>query len=72
LSSAVSWPTYPSEHAAAAGAASAILAYTFPLEDSASFTRRGREAAESRIVAGAAYPSDVEAGWSLGRAVAQR
>ena len=72
LSSAVSWPSYPSEHAAAAGAASAILAYAFPLEDSASFTRRAREAAESRIVAGAAYPSDVEAGWSLGRAVAQR
>lgn len=65
-------PSYPSEHAAAAAAAAMILSYAFPLEDTAAFTRQAREAAESRIVAGAAYPSDVEAGWSLGRAVAQR
>jgi len=65
-------PSYPSEHAAVAAAAAMILTYAFPSEDTASFTRQAREAAESRIVAGAAYRSDVEAGWALGRAVAQR
>jgi membrane-associated phospholipid phosphatase len=65
-------PSYPSEHAAVAAAAAMILTYAFPLEDTASFSRQAREAADSRIVAGAAYRSDVEAGWALGRAVAQR
>ena len=65
-------PSYPSEHAAAAAAAAMLLSYAFPLDDTAAFTRRAREAAESRIVAGAAYRSDVDAGWALGRAVAQR
>ena len=65
-------PSYPSEHAAVAAAAAMILSYAFPLDDTAGFTRRAREAAESRIVAGAAYRSDVEAGWALGAAVAQR
>ena len=65
-------PSYPSEHAAAAAAAAMILSYAFPIEDTAAFTREARAAAESRIVAGAAYRSDVEAGWALGRAVAQR
>jgi membrane-associated phospholipid phosphatase len=65
-------PSYPSEHAAVAAAAAMILTYAFPLDDTAAFTRRAREAAESRIVAGAAYRSDVDAGWALGRAVAQR
>ncbi len=65
-------PSYPSEHAAAAAAAAVILSYAFPLDDTASFTQRAREAAESRIVAGAAYRSDVDAGWALGNAVAQR
>ena len=65
-------PSYPSEHAAAAAAAAMILSYAFPIEDTASFTQQARTAAESRIVAGAAYRSDVEAGWALGMAVAQR
>jgi membrane-associated phospholipid phosphatase len=65
-------PSYPSEHAAVAAAAAMILSYAFPLEDTTAFTRLAREAAESRIVAGAAYRSDVDAGWALGREVAQR
>jgi membrane-associated phospholipid phosphatase len=65
-------PSYPSEHAAVAAAAAVILTYAFPIDDSTSFTRPAREAAEARIAAGAAYRSDVDAGWSLGRAVAQR
>jgi membrane-associated phospholipid phosphatase len=65
-------PSYPSEHAAAAAVAATILSYAFPIDDAASFTRAARDAAESRIVAGAAYPSDVDAGWTLGTAVARR
>jgi membrane-associated phospholipid phosphatase len=65
-------PSYPSEHAAVAAAAAMLLSYAFPFEDTAAFTRDARAAAESRIVAGAAYRSDVEAGWALGRSVAAR
>ena len=65
-------PSYPSEHAAVAAAATVILAYTFPPEDTVAFTRTARAAGEARIVAGAAFRSDVEAGRALGRGVAQR
>jgi membrane-associated phospholipid phosphatase len=64
--------SYPSEHAAASAAASTILMYAIPLDDSGAMTRRAREAAQSRIVAGVAHRTDVEAGWAIGRAVAQR
>lgn len=61
-------PSYPSEHAAVAGAASTVLAYLFP--DSAQFyTDQAEAAAKSRVLAGVAYPSDVAAGLELGRAV---
>ena len=63
-------PSYPSEHAAAATAAAAVLTYLFPNEDTAGFTALAREAGEARIVAGAAYRSDVDAGAAIGRAVA--
>jgi membrane-associated phospholipid phosphatase len=63
-------PSYPSEHAAAAAAAAAVLRYLFPNEDTASFTALAREAGEARIAAGAAYRSDVDAGYAIGRAVA--
>lgn len=65
-------PSYPSEHAAAAAAAAAVLAYAFPGEDSTRFLDMALEAGESRITAGAAYRSDVEAGLDLGREVAAR
>ena len=64
-------PSYPSEHAAAAAAAAAVLRYLFPNEDTASFSALAREAGEARIVAGAAYRSDVDAGYAIGRAVAE-
>jgi membrane-associated phospholipid phosphatase len=63
-------PSYPSEHAAAAAAAAAVLSYVFPVEDTLSFHALEREAGDSRIVAGAARRSDVEAGYAIGRAVA--
>lgn len=64
-------PSYPSEHAVAAGAASTILAYLFP-DNTALFAEKAEAAARSRLVAGVQYPSDVEAGLALGRAVAEQ
>lgn len=62
-------PSYPSEHAAVATAAAGVLAYLFP-GDAASFAEQAREAGRSRVSAGVAYPSDVQAGEDLGRKVA--
>ena len=62
-------PSYPDEHAVAAGAASHVLAYLFPA-DAAAFGSMAEEAGRSRLVAGVAYPSDVVAGLQLGRKVA--
>jgi membrane-associated phospholipid phosphatase len=64
-------PSYPSEHAVAAGAASAVLGYLLP-NDAALFATLADEAAMSRLLAGVQYRSDVTAGLELGRAVAAR
>ncbi len=72
LDAASELPSYPSEHAVAAATAAEILAYAFPHEEGDRFRALAREAAESRIAAGMAYRSDVEAGMELGRAVAAR
>ncbi|HKQ76468.1 MAG TPA: phosphatase PAP2 family protein [Blastocatellia bacterium] len=63
-------PSYPSEHAVAAGAASTVLAFFFPT-DAEFFRTRAEEAGRSRLLAGVNYPSDVTAGLELGRAVAE-
>ena len=62
-------PSYPSEHAAAAGAAAAVLAYFLPAE-STSLQALAEEAGRSRLFAGVEYPSDYVAGLELGRRVA--
>jgi membrane-associated phospholipid phosphatase len=62
-------PSYPAEHAVAAGAASEVLAYIFP-ERSEFFRKLADEAARSRLIAGVNYESDVAAGMALGRQVA--
>jgi membrane-associated phospholipid phosphatase len=64
-------PSYPAEHAAVAGAAAAVLAYVMP-DFAQFFTDKAQEAAQSRVLAGVHYPSDVSAGLDLGRAVAER
>src|SRR5262245_497282 len=64
-------PSYPCEHAVTAGAAAAILAHLFPA-DADRLDAAAHEAAWSRVVAEAVYPSDVRAGLALGRAVAAR
>src|SRR5262245_54968381 len=63
-------PSYPSEHAAAAGAAAAVLGYLFP-GDAQTFADQAQECGESRLNAGLQYPSDVTAGLELGRKVAE-
>ncbi len=65
-------PSFPSEHAAVAGAAATVLAYLIPDAESGRFDALAAEAAESRIAAGAAFPSDVEAGLALGQAVGEK
>jgi hypothetical protein len=49
-------PAYPSEHAAAAGAASAALGYLVP-DDVQLFAHKAEEANQSRLMAGVQYPS---------------
>jgi hypothetical protein len=64
-------PSYPSEQAVAAGAASTILAYLYPA-DAPVFNDQAAEAGRAQLLAGVQYPSDVQAGLDLGRAVAQK
>ena len=64
-------PSYPSEHAVAAGAAAAVLSYLFP-DRAAYFAGKAEEAGRSRVLAGGQYPSDVSAGLELGHEVAVR
>jgi len=64
-------PSYPCEYAVAAGAAAAVIAHLYPKE-AERMTLAAADAARSRVMAGAAYPSDAQAGLELGRAVAAR
>jgi membrane-associated phospholipid phosphatase len=61
-------PSYPSEHAATAGAAAAVLSYLFP-DQAAKLSDLAEEAATSRVMAGVAFPSDVFSGLDLGQSV---
>lgn len=64
-------PSYPSEHAAAAGAAATVLSYFFP-DETSSFKAMAEEAAQSRVLAGLQFPSDSSAGLELGQRVADQ
>ena len=65
-------PSYPSEHAAIAGAASRVLAHLYPDEPALRLDEMAEEAADSRVLAGTNTPSDVSAGLDLGRSVAEK
>ena len=65
-------PSYPSEHAAMAGAASKVIAFLYPGEAALRLDEMADEAAQSRVDAGTNTPSDIEAGLALGRAVADK
>lgn len=62
-------PSYPSEHAVVAAAASAVLGHLFP-NDAGLFEAKAAEVGQAVQIAGLNYPSDVTAGYELGRAVA--
>jgi membrane-associated phospholipid phosphatase len=64
-------PSYPSEHAAIAGAAVGVLMAFFPKEE-ANLTAMAAEIGQTRRVMGANYRSDVDAGAALGQLVAQK
>src|SRR5262249_7654302 len=61
-------PSYPSEHAVAAGAAAAVLSYLFP-DQASKLSDTAYQAAMSRVMAGVAFPSDVLSGLDLGESV---
>jgi hypothetical protein len=62
-------PSYPSEHAAVAGAAARVLAYLLP-DDGQALMAQAEEAARCRELAGVQYLSDTAAGLERGRKVA--
>jgi len=64
-------PSYPSEHAVAAGAAAAVLSYLFP-DRAAYYADQSEAAGRSQLLAALQYPSDISAGLELGRQVAAR
>jgi membrane-associated phospholipid phosphatase len=63
-------PSYPSDYAAAAGAAAAVLSYFLPSE-AASIQSLAEEAARSRLHAGVELPTDFLAGFELGRQIGE-
>lgn len=65
-------PSYPSEHAAIAGAASRLIAHLYPEYPKARLDERAEDVAQARVAAGANYPSDAAAGLKLGRVIAER
>jgi len=64
--------SYPSVHAAMAGAASRVLSYLYPKYPKARLDERAEDAARSLVAAGAMYPRDAAAGLELGRRVGER
>ncbi|MGQ0521342.1 MAG: phosphatase PAP2 family protein [Actinomycetota bacterium] len=65
-------PSYPNEHAAIAAAAAGTLAYLFPERPALRLQEAADQAADSRVLAGAARRSDVDAGLALGAKVAEK
>ena len=63
-------PSYPAAHATISTAVATTMGYLFPA-DATHFAAMAHEAGESRIWAGIHYRSDVDAGNTLGHAVAQ-
>jgi membrane-associated phospholipid phosphatase len=64
-------PSYPCEHSVAAGVAATLLSHFYPaLADSVN--RMAQEVMASRIAAGIAYPTDTQAGFELGKQIAEK
>ncbi|HEU5433771.1 MAG TPA: phosphatase PAP2 family protein, partial [Thermomicrobiales bacterium] len=65
-------PSFPSEHAAVAGAAGAVLTALLPDATANRFTDLAGEAAMSRLQAGVNVRRDIEAGLTLGKEIGER
>jgi len=63
-------PSYPSDYAATAAAAAAVMSYLWP-DSTGQYTSLAQQAAQSRVVAGVEFQSDSKAGWELGVKVGQ-
>lgn len=63
-------PSYPCEHAVAAGVAVTIISHFYP-NMSDSVKRMADKMMTSRVAAGAAFPADTRAGFELGRKIAE-
>jgi hypothetical protein len=63
-------PSYPCEYSVAAGVAVTIISHFFPsMADSAN--KMAKQVMASRISAGAAFPDDTQAGFDLGKKIAE-
>jgi membrane-associated phospholipid phosphatase len=65
-------PAFPSEHAAVAGAAAAVLTALLPGAAPARFTDLATQAATTRLQAGLNTRHDIEAGLALGKAIGEK
>lgn len=65
-------PSYPSAHAAIAGAASKVLEYLYPAQSAERLEQAADQAGQSRVTAGVSTPSAVHAGMDLGHQVADQ
>jgi membrane-associated phospholipid phosphatase len=63
-------PSYPNEHAAVSMAAAVAIAALFP-DHAEQMLKKARLVGETRVAAGAARRSDIEAGFKIGEAVAK-
>ena len=62
---------YPCERTVTAAAAAKVLGYFYPLKAD-SILMLAKEAAQSRVNGGVQYPSDVQAAWKIGDAIADK
>ena len=64
-------PSYPCEHSVAAGVGATVIGHFYPaLADS--MQRQARRVMASRVAAGMAFPDDTEAGFALGKKIAEQ
>lgn len=64
-------PSYPCEHSVAAGVAVTVFSKYYPhLADS--MKKMAKRMMDSRVAAGVVYPSDVDAGFELGKNIAEK
>jgi hypothetical protein len=64
-------PSYPCEYSVAAGVAATIIDHFYPFMTD-SVNSLAKQVMESRITAGAAFPSDTRAGFELGKRIAEK